>query len=136
MRHTTLTRHAARALCVLAVFGATACSSDSPTEEEEVQQACTAASAVALTVAAGTTPSISWTPNCSVAGLFVQRVSDGANMWTLSTTTQPLRSAITYGVTPQFSTSSNPLPLVAQVQYRVGLVTSQGTSIATKLFTP
>jgi hypothetical protein len=137
MRHTWTRRHAAYALTILAIFGTGACSNDTPTDDGSgALVACTTTSSVALTASAGTTPKFTWSPNCTVAGLFVQRVSDGANMWTLSTTTSPLRSGITYGTARQFSTGSNASPLVAGVQYRVGLVSSLGAEFATKLFTP
>jgi hypothetical protein len=136
MRQISIARNAAIALSVVAVLAATGCTNETPTEEEQAVGGCTTASSVALTVGAGTTPKFTWTPNCTVAGLFVQRVSDGANMWTLSTTTQPLKSGITYGTVPQFSTGSIASPLAAGVQYRAGLVGSQGAEFATKLFTP
>ena len=109
-----------------------ACSKDST--DVTGTPACT--SGVSVAAGSGTTPKFTWTPNCSVAGLFVQRVSDGVNMWTVSTTDTPLKSGISYGDETIPGTTSAALTLTAGTQYRVGLVNATGVELATRLFTP
>src|SRR4051812_34307579 len=121
------------ATALLALFSAAACSKDETTAVQTTP-ACT--SGVSVTSSTGTSPTFTWTPSCTAAGLFVQRVSDGFVMWSLSTTTTQLSSPITFGLTPDNATPTQLSPLVAGTAYRVGLVNSTGVELATRVFTP
>ncbi len=126
-------RRGLRAVIIMTtILAVGACSKDST----DVTGVPTCTSGVSVAASAGVTPNFTWTPNCSVAGLFVQRVSDGKNMWTVSTTDTPLKSGITYGDESIPGTTSAALTLSVGTQYRVGLVNASGTELATRLFTP
>lgn len=129
-------RNTALAAGILAVFTTSACTNDTPDDVVEVAPACTSTSNVVLSLTAGTTPKFTWTPNCTVTTLYVQRVSDLGNMWTLSSQTAPLKSGITYGTVPELATASVAQPLAVGVQYKAELKSSQGATFASKTFTP
>jgi hypothetical protein len=79
---------------------------------------------VSVTVSGGVTPTFSWTPRCGMASLDVFPSSGGASLWVLFTgeqaATNPFRSGIVYGQTPQGALEvTGPVPLSAGTEYTV-----------------
>lgn len=76
--------------------------------------------AVSVAVSGGTTPTISWTPVCTVAQLRVAEAVDGDEMWAIIASGNVIPASVVYGVTPTGATATRlPLPLSIGVEYRV-----------------
>ena len=85
--------------------------------------ACTGT--VTATVSAGTTPTFSWTPACSLEGLIVALPGPGALAWRIESTTQTntIAPPVTYGVTPAGAQAPTaPTALVTGTTYDLSLL--------------
>ena len=98
--------------------------------------------AVTITATPGTTPTISWTPACTVAQLRVAEVADDDEMWGIFTSENTITGGVVYGETPTGATATRaPLQLTTGVEYRVILSIHDPESgqllvAATASFTP
>ena len=83
---------------------------------------------VTFSVTSGLTPTIGWTPDCDLVGLFVETVETGADMWAISATgTRGIAPGVVYGTVPEGAEEDLPAdPLEAGVSYRVIGVRSTG----------
>jgi len=97
---------------------------------------------VDVSVSAGTTPTISWTPRCRL-GLVGVEAEDG-DVWVITTPGRNgINAAVRYGIVPSGATSDAPaVPLIAGQPYNVfvGLHTGpdedDGVIVGVQTFTP
>ena len=76
--------------------------------------------AVTVVASGGTSPTIAWTPVCTVAQLRVAEAADGDEMWAVISTGNTIPASVQYGVTPTGATATRlPLPLSVGIEYRV-----------------
>ena len=85
----------------LLLAAAVACSSDGP-DDGRCEEALT------FDVSSGINPTISWTPDCSVAQLRIIRNSDQSEVWAFVATSNAVVPAVTYGQTPVAATETTP----------------------------
>jgi hypothetical protein len=81
---------------------------------------------VDVTVSAGLSPTISWTPACGIGSLDLFPTAGGSSLWVLYTGDQalqnPCHSGIRYGQAPAGALEvTGPVPLTAGTQYTVAL---------------
>ena len=83
---------------------------------------------VSFSVSAGLTPTISWTPRCRLAGLFVEAVESGGDVWAIEADgSEGISSGIVYGTVPTGAAEDAPAePLATGASYRVIGVRSTG----------
>jgi hypothetical protein len=94
------------------------CGGDSSTNADP-NAICT--DAVNVTVSAGASPVISWSPSCKVVFLTVEDFQNGDTQWAVSAQTG-FSSPVTYGVVPPGATQSAPAnALVSGTNYNVML---------------
>lgn len=98
---------------------------------------------VTVSVTAGTTPMISWTPACGIGFLTVRRpvsVTTGFEMepqWTISSDGRLIGPPVRYGVRPRGTTQPvAPRQLVAGVSYDVVVDMSGQGVLGSHFFTP
>ena len=95
---------------------------------------------VTVSVSAGTTPTFTWTPACTVRALLVEE--DASDRWfILATGTAGIAPGVVYGTVPAGASQDEPaLPLTAGVAHDVVLfrvlTTSTGTIAGMREFTP
>jgi hypothetical protein len=94
---------------------AVACSDSNGPEDNRCEEA------VSIQAGSGTTPSIGWTPVCTVAQLrVVEAATDGDEMWAIIASTNTILPGLTYGVTPSGATATRlPVPLSIGTEYRI-----------------
>jgi hypothetical protein len=113
-----------------------ACSGSSPTEPGPLT-AC--GGPVTVSVSAGTTPTFTWTPSCSVFAVLVEDVS--SDTWYLFKQGGGIAPGVRYGVVPQGAVQDAPaIPLQAGRAYEAilfsGTTQDTMTLIARRTFTP
>ena len=115
-----------RFFSLLVVLGVGACSGTHATGVPELPQ-CTG-SVESITVSAGTTPTISWQPECRMAALAVYRADGSESMWFFNT---DWRSApgLRYGTVPSGAeVVVAAKPLTSGVAYVVDIMPPAGGS--------
>jgi len=130
--------HIGKVTCLVLLGGLIGCSDSSGTEALEI---CT--NPVTLTVGAGTTPKISWSPAC-LANQVVINEQGGGPAWAMFfvVDSNPLRPPVHYGVVQAgaLGTPTSPAPLTAGTTYNVNLfvdpVGGPAELIGTKSVTP
>jgi len=93
---------------------AVACSDSNGPDDDRCEDAVT------VVASSSTTPTISWTPVCTVAQLRVAEAVDGDEMWAIISSGNTIPASVVYGVTPTGATATRlPLPLSVGIEYRV-----------------
>lgn len=111
---------------------------DGPTAPRECEQSVT------VTVGSGTSPEISWTPECGALALRIQEVGDPTVpfgfMWELVGAASPIHPPVRYGDVPGGSIEVAPAtPLVRGSTYRANVFRFEGhraTLAGAVTFTP
>ena len=129
-------RHARLPLLALAALTVTGCDDD--TIAVETVQACDGP--VTVQVSAGRTPTITWTPACSVQQLVVfQPLSEAGEKWRIASQAG-INPGVRYGVVPRgASQPTAPIALVSGQEAAVELIrlgTEQPAVIGGASFTP
>jgi hypothetical protein len=107
-----------RVVLTTAALALAGCSGD-PASPEPLEP-CTGA--VVVSVGSGLTPTISWTPACSMIGMIVEEGAD--DFWIIAANTdEGFGPGVKYGTPPTGTTPNGPaLPLTAGVLYDITLV--------------
>jgi hypothetical protein len=88
---------------------------------------------ITVTVSSTTSPSISWTPSCTVAVIQVSQINEPVDSlrtkWWVQTEGNSIRPPVSYGSTPPGATALlGPKPLFGGTQYQVILLVRDPTT--------
>ena len=68
-------------------------------------------------MSAGLTPTISWTPRCRLAGLFVEAVESGGDVWAIEAGgSEGISSGVVYGTVPTGAAEDAPAEATQSTQ--------------------
>jgi hypothetical protein len=133
MRGWTLARRSAAALLIMGA--ASACRN----VNAPVTPCSVPLTGMTIQMRSGEPTLFSWTPECTVSGVFVETsgtTAPGADLWIVHDPKSRIKAPVSYGVTPtNASEVLAPVPMVTGQRYRVHLIGVQGQELYSTDFT-